>query len=87
MVKMQFDFSKLRGRIVEKHRTIGNFSTIVGIPRGQLSAKICGHTGFTFTDVYRICQSLDIPSEEIGVYFFTPKVEQERLGGNDGTDS
>ena len=73
---MEFDYSKLLGRIVEKFGTRSNFATAWGKSESVLSYKLNNKTQFTMEDIFEIIQPqlLDIPPSEIGVYFFTPKV-------------
>jgi len=72
--KIAFDLSKLRGRIVEKYGSDGNFADALGILPQQLSPKLTGKTGITKEDIVEWCELLEIPVEKIGVYFFTLKV-------------
>lgn len=69
-----FDFSKLRGRIIEKYGSDANFAEALGILPQQLSPKLTGKTGITKAEIVEWCRLLDIAVEEIGVYFFVPKV-------------
>lgn len=71
---MERDFSKLRGRIVEKYRNIGKFAEAIGVPKSVVSAKLNGAKPITHNDVMMWAEPLDICTEEIGVYFFTLKV-------------
>lgn len=73
---MEFDFSKLLGRIVEKFGTRSNFAAAWGKSESILSYKLNNKTQFTMEDIFEITQPnlLDISPGEIGVYFFTPKV-------------
>lgn len=73
---MKFDFSKLRGRIVEKFGTCAAFAAAAGFTEPTLSAKLNNKSMFTMVEIHTIIQPelLDIPADEIGVYFFTPEV-------------
>ena len=72
----QFDYSKLRGRIVEKFGAQGPFSIALGISEGTLSSRMMNKLPFTGDEIARACILLSIPFEEISQYFFTPKVEK-----------
>ena len=74
MNKIEFDLSKLRGRIVEKYGTYTAFADALDIPPQQLSPKLNGKTAITKEDIVEWCPMLDIGIEEIGVYFFALKV-------------
>lgn len=73
---MQFDFSKLRGRIIERFGTCAAFAEAAGISTSVLSYRLDSKTYFTMPEIYRFIQPdlLDIPAAEIGVYFFALKV-------------
>lgn len=71
---MPTDYSKLRGRIVEKYRTQKEFATAFGISKNSMSRKLNGKTRFTTDDIIKISKMLDIDSDDVGKYFFTRKV-------------
>lgn len=85
MAKYGFDFSKLRGRIVEKFHTITKFSEVSGISRNSMTSKLKGYVPFKPDEIVAVCELLDIPIEDVGVYFFTPEVQES--GTNHGSDS
>lgn len=66
------DFSKLRGRIKEKIGTEFQFAKLIGISAVSLSSRFAGKTYFTSEEISNACKKdvLDIPKEEIGLYFF-----------------
>lgn len=71
-----FDYSKLRGRIVEKYKTISNFCEEKNVSNAFVSRKLNGINKMTANDVFFFLndEKLDIPVMEIPLYFFTPKV-------------
>lgn len=73
---IEFDFSALRGRIIEKYGSYANFAKAVRIPRAALSGRLNNKIQFKPDEIYQISDPcvLDIESELIGKYFFTPKV-------------
>lgn len=73
---MKFDYSKLRGRIVEKYGTCENFAAAIGSTPATVSAKLNNKSKITGPDIHKWSQPefLDIAADEIGVYFFTPEV-------------
>lgn len=71
---IEFDYSKLRGRIVEVLGSIGKLAEEMGISIVALSRKLNNKTDFSTCDILLICQILDIPKEEIGSYFYLEKV-------------
>ena len=74
MNKLEFDLSKLRGRIVEKYGNNTAFADALNISPQQLSPKLTGKVAITKEDIVEWCPLLDIGIEEIGVYFFVLKV-------------
>lgn len=73
---MNFDFSKLRGRIVEKFGTCENFAAAVGSTKATVSAKLNNRVKITGQDIIKWSRPeiLDIAADEYGLYFFTPEV-------------
>ena len=71
-----FDFSELKGRIVARYGSFSKFAGAVRMSRAQVSDRINNKVRFQPDDILLICSQdvLDIPAEEIGKYFFTPKV-------------
>lgn len=74
---VNYDYSKLRGRIVEKYGSIGNFCDHIGITRQALSIKLCCHRRFKQDEIERFVDALSIDREEIVDYFFKPEVDDE----------
>lgn len=62
--------NKLRGRIIEKYGSIGNFAIKLEMSRVALSRKINKKSEFTTSEIKSICDLLFIKEEEIGKYFF-----------------
>ncbi|OUP19132.1 DUF739 family protein [Gemmiger sp. An194] len=71
---MAFDYSKLRGKIIEKYGSQNVFASKYGVSVNSLSRKMNNKTRFTSDDIVRISELLEIPKERVGEYFFTPKV-------------
>lgn len=74
MQKIQFDYSKLKGRITEKCGTQKAFAELLGITEGTLTSKLLGYTYFTQDEVFRTLYILDIEQSKVTLYFFTAKV-------------
>ncbi len=68
---MQYKYDKLRGKIVEKYGTQGNFAEILGISKNSMSKKMNCETGFSQEDIILWSGLLNIKKEEYGTYFFT----------------
>lgn len=72
---MNYDYSKLRGTIVEKYHTISRLAKKLGKSDAWLSAKLNNKGDFTQTDMVRIMALLDINKKDITLYFFQNKVQ------------
>ncbi len=73
---MIFDYSELCGRIVTRFGNYAKFAEAVDMSRAQLSERLRNKRYFKIDEIYNICapEILDIPVQEIGRYFFNPKV-------------
>lgn len=72
---MAFDYSKLRGRIVEKYQSQRRFAADFPISERSLSLKLSNQVFFRADEIERCCEMLEISAEEIKSYFFTAKVQ------------
>jgi hypothetical protein len=70
----QFDFSKLRGRIVEKFGTLERFAEAGDHSKGWISNRMNNVVPWDCQEIDEACEMLDINPEEIPAYFFTLKV-------------
>jgi transcriptional regulator with XRE-family HTH domain len=75
---MEFDYSKLLGRIKEKGFTQESLARHIGITPGVMSVKLNNQSHFKQREIFAICDALDISICEIGEYFFAPKVRKTR---------
>lgn len=71
---VEFDYSKLRGLIIEKYGSQSALAAEIPISENQLSAYMTGNKRFTTKVMDRISVLLEIAPADIGTYFFTPKV-------------
>ena len=62
--------SKLRGRIYEMYKTQTAFANAIGMLPQSVSMRLTGDTEFSREDIFTWCKALDIPTSEIGDYFF-----------------
>ena len=72
---MNYNYSKLRGRIVEKYGTASAFADALGIHKTQLSAKLNNKVDITKQDISTWSDLLNISMEDYGTYFFTKEVK------------
>ena len=68
--KKTFNYSKLRGRMIELYGTITDTADAAGLRRDMVSLALNGKRAFTQTEISILAKTLKIPSEEIGIYFF-----------------
>lgn len=66
-----FNYAKLRGRMVEKYGSIEKTAEAAGLRRDMISLALNGKRQFTQADIMTLAKVLEIPSEEVGAYFFT----------------
>ena len=67
---MAFDHSKLLGRIRECGYTQKSLAEALKMNVGTLSQKLKNRSHFTTDEMLTICELLNIPSKDIGAYFF-----------------
>lgn len=72
---MAFDYSKLRGRIIEKYGSQSAFAKEMKWSEQTLSRKITGKIPWKQTDICVAINLLDIPESDIQEYFFTTEVQ------------
>ena len=73
---MEFDYSKLLGRIREFGYTQKTLAAVVEMSVSQLNQCLKGKANFKHTKILAICKVLDIPVSEIGVYFYALKTRK-----------
>lgn len=75
---MAFDFSKLRGRIVEKFGSVAACAQAAGMSDSALYSRLSGRVQFSLDEIYALSapSCLDIPCAEIGIYFFVTKFDK-----------
>lgn len=72
---MTYDYRKLRGEILKKYKTLGEFgNSVLGLGYVATSNKFRGYNNFSLSQIELMINALDIKPEEIGEYFFTKKV-------------
>lgn len=75
---IDYDYSKLKGRIAEKNYTMKSLAKAAAIGRTSLYMKLNNHTaaGFNQKEMQRIANVLDINLSDISDYFFVPPVRK-----------
>lgn len=74
MDKVQFDYSRLRGKIVERYKTLKNFADETHQSVSSVNLRINGIREFKSTDIFNWANYLGIPDSEISDYFFAKNV-------------
>lgn len=72
---MAFDYSKLRGKIVEKFGTQTEFSKAMNLSERTMSLKLNGGRVWKQDEICRAVGLLELSNEDIQDYFFTLKVQ------------
>lgn len=68
---MRFDYSKLRGRIVEKYGTIDNFIKIIKRSKPFVYGVLGNKATLRQDDIVCWCDVLDIDLSEVGEFFLS----------------
>ncbi len=76
VVKRNYDYSKLRGRIIEKLGSIQKYAELLGISDSSLVSKLDNRIPFSQDEILKSIDSdlLDLDISDIPIYFFTKKV-------------
>lgn len=76
MRKYSFDFSRLKGRIIERHGSLSGFADVLGKPVSHVSRCLRGEIEFNQPRVMEWCEVLEIPCDEIAYFFYVLKVDR-----------
>lgn len=74
MERLRFDYSRLRGRIIEKFGSQKFFCEAIHMSPTALTLRLSGKTYFTQGEIARANKLLEIPVGAISEYFFTERV-------------
>lgn len=72
-MKVEFDYSKLRGRIVEKYGSIEAFSKNFKMSNVSISKKLNNKISISREDIITWSELLEIPPEQYGAFYFVKK--------------
>lgn len=67
---IMYDYSKLRGRIIEIYGTLSNFGKVAHTRVSRVSELLNNKANFQQEEISRWAMLLDIRPEQIGDYFF-----------------
>lgn len=76
---MSFDYSKLRGKIVEKYGSQTEFAKAMQCSERTLSLKLNGNVMWRQDEICRAIEALNLSESDIHDYFFTMKVQDNEL--------
>ena len=74
--RIQYDYSKLRGKIKEVFGTQTVFASEMGMYEATLSKKINNIVEFSQNEMNKTCDLFHEPYSMIPIYFFTHKVQE-----------
>lgn len=79
-MKRNYDYSKLRGRITEKLGNLKKYAELLNLSDTAISNKLKNKTAFSQDEILKSMQKevLDIPQEDVALYFFTQKVGENQ---------
>lgn len=72
---VEFDYSVLRGKIVEKFGSQKEFAVALGLSERALSMKLNNKVYFTQDEMSKTAKLLDVKIGRLKEYFFTPKIQ------------
>lgn len=73
-------FKNLRMRMVQLDYNQEELSKASGIPKGTLSPRINGKKPFDAYQISALCKVLDIPTDQIGAFFFVDAPKEYKKG-------
>ncbi len=76
---MKFNYSKLKGRIIEMFETHYAFAAAMGISKRTLSMKLSNQISFKQSEIIKACELLEISVSKINLYFFSCEVQNIEL--------
>lgn len=80
MRKVKFNYSALKGRIIEKYGSQSSFAKALGVSERTLSLKLNNMVAFSQDEMLRAVLLLGSTSDDIRLYFFNilvQKIEQK----------
>lgn len=72
---LQYDYSKLKGRIIEKLGSQHKFAKSMSLTEKTISSKLNNEVFWKQNEISKACDILDIKEDEIKKYFFKLKVQ------------
>lgn len=76
------EYGKLKGRIIEKFGSYGNFAEFLQISPSTVSNKTNAKIQFDQGDIIKWCSALEIPIDKAYLYFFPKSIDRYTDGGD-----
>lgn len=73
-------FHKLRVRFAELDLTQNEAARLAGLAPSTLTTRMTGRVPFNMNEVQALCKVLDIPTDQIGAFFFEDGPKGEKKG-------
>lgn len=73
---MCFNYSALNGKIKEKYHNQYAFAYDMKMSERTLSLKLNNKRGWKQSEMFKACELLDIPLEDMPIYFFAYEVQK-----------
>lgn len=77
--KVKFDYSALKGKIIEKYGSQSSFAKVLGVSERTLSLKLNNIVAFSQDEMLRSILLLGSTSDDIKLYFFNTLVQETEL--------
>ncbi|MCX4364569.1 MAG: DUF739 family protein [Bacilli bacterium] len=79
-MKRNYDYSKLKGRVIEKLGSLKKYAEMLSLSDTALSNKLKNKTAFSQDEILKSMDKdvLDIPETDVSLYFFTQKVGENQ---------
>lgn len=71
---MEYDYTLLRQKMIEKNLNHSELATRIGMKIATFSNRMNSKNSFKQSEIYAICKALSIPMRQIDRYFFTLKI-------------
>ena len=81
----ELDYTRLRQRIKSLRLTQQSIAKAIGLSAGHFCRKLHGKYPLKEREIRQLCWLLNIPQEEIGMYFFCYRVEKTQQQNEEET--
>ena len=71
--KVKYDYSKLRGKIIEVFGNQEKFSEAIGLSDRSVNHRMQNNRDWTQSDIEKVCEVLNIDREDVHLYFLVVK--------------